>query len=118
MEIISGWAAIFSIIGVLAFEFYYPGYVQRTRGCSVFKVWRLVVLGGAEFFAIGLNQDQPAYFIAMLALIAVMLSVAFLNKTDAKSWLHGILITLWQSLVFIAIVYVLVQLSNTKNKKR
>lgn len=118
MEALNGWLAISSVVAVLAFAVYYPGYLQRSRGCTVFKVWRMVVLGAMELFLIGANQDHPAYFVVVLVAIAVIVIVFLLNRQDAKSWWHGLLMTLWQTLVFIAIVYVFIAISNKSNKKK
>ncbi|MEG1631850.1 MAG: hypothetical protein RR423_06305 [Hydrogenoanaerobacterium sp.] len=117
MEMLNGWAAILSVIAVLSFAIYYPGYLKRSRGCAVFKLWRMLTIGVMEFFLMGINQDHPAYLVAILAAITVMVVVFFLNKRDANSWWQGILMTLWQSLIFIILVYVFIGISNAVKKK-
>lgn len=117
MEMLSGWAAILSVIVVLSFAIYYPSYLKRSKGCAAFKLWRMLTIGAMEFFLMGANQDHPAYLVAILAAVAVMVIVFILNKRDANSWWHGILMTLWQSLIFIMVVYILIGISNTTKKK-
>lgn len=113
---LSGWLAILSVVAVMSFGCYYPGYVQRHNGCSVIKPYRMILLGGTEFFALTSEKSHPAYFMLVLALIVVIIVVLLLNKNDAKSWWHGIFMTLWQSLVFIALIYVFVVLSSSTKK--
>lgn len=110
--------AILAVIAVLSFAIYYPGYLKQQKGCEVFRLWRMLAIGTMEFFIMGANQDHPAYFVAIVGAVAVMVVVLFLNKREAGSWWHGIFMTLWQSLIFIIIVYVLIGISNAFNKKK
>lgn len=113
----SDWAAIFSVVAGLVFAIYYPGYLESSKGCTVFKLWRMLPLGAIEFFVIGANPSHANYFIAILVAFAIVIVVFLRNKHDTGSWWHGILMTLWQSLVFMIFFYIFIGISNDSKKK-
>ncbi|MEM1485450.1 hypothetical protein V6615_11315 [Oscillospiraceae bacterium PP1C4] len=118
MEMLEGWLAILAVVAVLSFGIYYNGYLKRTKGCTAFRLGRVLSFGVTGFLTIIAEKDHPAYIAVVLVFIIVTIIVSTLNQLDCKSWLHAVLMTIWQGLVAITIIYVLYQLSEIGDRSK
>lgn len=118
MEMLETLLAILSVIAVLAFGIYYSSYLKRLKGCTAFRLGRILSLGITGFLAMISEKDHPAYIAVVLVFIIVVVFITILNQYDCKSWFYAILMTIWQGLVAITIFYVLYQLSEIGNKRK
>lgn len=110
MEMLEGWLAILAVVAVLSFGIYYNGYLKRTKGCTAFRLGRVLSFGATGFLAMIAEKDHPAYIAVVLVFIIVAAIVTIFNQHDCKSWFHAVLMTIWQGLIAITIFYVILKL--------
>lgn len=118
MEMLESWLAILSVIAVLAFGIKYNGYLKRSKGCTAFRLGRILGFGVTGFLAIAGEKDHLAYIVVVLVFLIAAIVITILNQHDCKSWFHAILMTIWQGLVAITIFYVLYQISEMGNRRK
>lgn len=118
MKMLEFWFAMLSIIAVLVFGIYYNGYLKSSKGCTAFRLGRILSFGVTGICAITGEKDHPAYIAVVLLFLTVTIVITILNQRDSKSWFHAVLMTIWQGLVVIAIVYVLYKLSDLGDRRK
>lgn len=118
MERLEGLFAILLMFAVLIFGIYYNGYLKQTKACTAFRLGRILSFGATGLWAMVADKGHPAYFAAVLVFIAVIIIVTVLNQHDCKSWFHAVLMTIWQGLVAITIIFVLLKFSNIGDRRK
>jgi len=113
------WLAILVVVAVTYFGVNYNKWLKRNRGCSAFTFWRATG-GVADLFLwmATLNVDSIGHGIILFCVaFTIFLVLFYANYNDAKSVLHGFLMTLWLLLIGGAIMWLLGALMK-RNEKR
>jgi cytochrome bd-type quinol oxidase subunit 2 len=126
MDVLKIVGIILVIVVVMAAVYGYDEYIKNRFNSTIFQIGRVVffvIAEGCALVAYAAKQDmRKDNFLALLGVAAVIFIICLVVNIRAFGILHGIIITLIQSiaaLIILAIILLLLFGGNeSKNKKR